>query len=124
MTVAFTRFVVATALVATSLAHAGEPVALDKEEAQKALTGKSITYASSTSGSIVIFFAADGRMTLKVTNNPRSSSGTWSIDDEGRFCIKVTSGTASGGCRHLFKTDTGYALKTGSGEFVPVERLQ
>ncbi len=128
MTLAPACFVVATALAASSLAHAGDPVPLTKEETQKALAGKSITYGArgggAAGGSIVIFFAREGRMTLKMTNSPRSSSGTWSVDDEGRYCIKVTSGTASDGCRHLLKTDTGYALRTGGGEIVPVDKME
>jgi hypothetical protein len=122
------RFAVATAIAFTSLAHAGDPVPLTKEETQKALAGKSITYPArgggTAGGSIVIFFAAEGRMTLKMTNSPRNSSGTWSVEDDGRYCIKVTSGTASDGCRHLLKTDTGYAMKTGGGEIVPVEKME
>jgi hypothetical protein len=86
MTFALARLAVATAIAATSLAHAGDPVQLNKEETQKALAGKSISYASRgggvAGGSIVIFFAAEGRMTLKMTNSPRNSSGTWSVDDE------------------------------------------
>ena len=126
MTFAPVRLVLATAVAATmSLAHAGDPVPLDKEETQKALAGKTISYAargsSVTGGSITIFFANEGRMTMKFSNNARTSSGTWSVEDDGRYCLKVTSGTATDGCRRLLKTDTGYAIKTGGGEIVPVE---
>ncbi len=128
MTSDLARLAVATSIAATSLAHAGDPVQLTKEETQKALAGKSITYPArgggAAGGSVVIFFATEGRMTFKMTNSPRNSSGTWSVDDEGRYCIKVTSGTASDGCRHLYKTDTGYAMKTGGGEMLPVEKLE
>jgi hypothetical protein len=126
MTFALGRLAAASCIVASSLVHAGDPVRLNKEETQQALSGKSITYESrgSTVGSTVIFFAAEGRMTLKVTNSPRTSSGTWSVDDEGRYCIKVTSGTATDGCRHLLKTDTGYAIRTGRGDIVPVDKLE
>jgi hypothetical protein len=122
------RLAVAMAIAITSLAHAGDPVPLNKEETQKALAGKSITYPArgggAAGGSIVIFFATEGRMTLKMTTSPRTSSGTWSVEDDGRYCIKVTSGTASDGCRRLLKTDTGYAMKTGSGEIVPVDKME
>jgi hypothetical protein len=127
MTLGFIRLAAATALVATSLAYAGDPVQLNKEEVQKALAGKSLTYAargSAAGGQVVIFFAAEGRMTLKLSNGARMSSGTWSVDDDGRYCIKVISGNASDGCRHLLKTDTGYAMKTGGGEIVPVDKME
>ncbi len=128
MTFAPARLVVAAAIAVTSLAHAGEPVQLNKEETRQALAGKSITYEArgggTAGGSIVIFFAAEGRMTLKFTNSPKASSGTWSVDDDGRYCIKVISGTASDGCRYLLKTDTGYAMKTGRGDIVPVDKME
>jgi hypothetical protein len=128
MTLTPARLAAAMAVATTSLAHAGDPVQLNKDETQQVLAGKSITYGarggSVAGGSIVIFFAADGRMTLKMTNNARASSGTWSVDDDGRYCIKVTSGTASDGCRHLLKTDTGYAMKTGRGEIVPIDKVE
>jgi hypothetical protein len=127
MTVVLARLAVATAIAATSLAHAGDPVPLNKEETQKALAGKSLSYASrgSVAGStVVIFFTPEGRMTVKFSNNPRTSSGTWSVEDDGRYCLKVTSGTFPDGCRRLLKTDTGYAMKTGSGEIVPVDKME
>src|SRR5918993_5025833 len=114
------RPVAAAAIVVTSLALAADPVILSKEETQRTLSGKSITYEarSGTSGALVIFFAPEGQMTMKLTNSPRVSSGTWSVDDQGRYCLKVISGTGSDGCRHLLKTDTGYAMKTGRGEII------
>ena len=122
------RLAIATALAAAPLAHAGDPVQLTKEETHKALAGKSLTYEARGSGvaggQIVIFFATEGRMTLKMSNSPRTSSGTWSVDDDGRYCIKIISGGASDGCRHLLKTDTGYAMKTGRGEIVPVDKME
>ena len=119
------RLAAASCIVASSLVYAGEPVRLNKEETQQALSGKSITYESrgSTVGSTIIFFAAEGRMTMKVTNSPRVSSGTWSVDDEGRYCIKIISGTGTEGCRHLLKTDTGYAIRTGRGDIEPTEAV-
>ena len=124
MTSAPVRLAVAMAIAATSLAHAGDPVQVTKEETQKAPAGKSITDPARVGGCAVIFFAAEGRMTFKMTNSPRKSSGTWSVDDERRDCIEVTSGAASDGCRHLYETDTGDAMKTGSGEILPVDTLE
>lgn len=107
-------------------ALAGDPVTLGKEDVHKALAGKSMTYPSRTGegGGVVIFFATEGRMTVKFTGSPRISSGTWNVDDDGRYCIKIISGTASDGCRHLLKTDTGYAIKTGRGEIIPIDKME
>ena len=124
MTSAPVRLAVAMAIAATSLAHAGDPVHLTKEETQKAPAGESNTDQARVGGSAVIFFAAEGRMTFKMTDSPRNSPGTWSVDDERRECIKVTSGAAGDGCRHLYETDTGDAMKTGSGEILPVDTLE
>jgi len=120
------RLAAASALVATSLVHAADPVRLNKEETQQALSGKSMTYdpRGSTSGAITIFFSADGRMTMKLANSPRTSAGTWNVDDDGRYCLKVISGTGSDGCRPLFKTDTGYALRTGRGDVITIDKLE
>jgi len=126
MSFASARLVAASTIVVTSLVHAADPVRLNKEETQQAISGKSITYDSrgGTSGATTIFFAAEGRMTMKVTNSPRTSSGTWSVDDEGRYCIKVISGTGADGCRHLLKTDTGYAIRTGRGDIIPIDKME
>ena len=120
------RLAAASVLIATSLAYAADPVRLNKEETQQALSGKSMTYDSrgSSSGATTIFFAPGGQMTMKLANSPRTSSGTWSVDDEGRYCIKVTSGTGSDGCRPLLKTDTGYALRTGRGDIITIDKLE
>lgn len=119
---------VAAAIAATPLAHAGDPVQLNKEETQKALSGKSLFYelrgGSLAGGQLVIFFSSDGRMTMKASSSSRGSSGTWSVDDDGKYCLKVISGTGSDGCRHLLKTDTGYALKTERGTIIPVDKLE
>ena len=65
---------------ATALAAASPPMpaircSSSKEETQKALAGKSITYEArgggAAGGSIVIFFAADGRMTFKFDEQPQ-----------------------------------------------------
>jgi hypothetical protein len=103
------RPVAAAAIVVTSLALAADPVTSSKDETQRTLSGKSITYDArgGTSGALVIFFSPEGQMTMKLTNSARASSGTWSLDERGRHCLKVLSGTGSDGCRHLLKTGTG-----------------
>ena len=52
----------------------------------------------------------------------KSSSGTWTVEDNGRFCIKIISGTAVDQCRSLYKTDAGYSLSAPArgADLVPV----
>lgn len=111
---------------AVPAALAADPVTLAKDDVQTTLAGKSMTYTSRTGvgGEVVIFFAAGGQTSVKFTGSPRASTGTWNVDDEGRYCIKIISGTTGDGCRHLLKTDTGYAFKTGRGEIVPINKIE
>ena len=114
------------ALVAAALgagfAHAGDPVKLDKAEIEKALAGKSISYNNVNGSAAIVTFDKDGRATYK-PGGGRSSTGTWSAGDDGRYCIKITSGTAQDHCRRLWKTDTGYALGGANGEIIPISGL-
>ena len=65
----------------------------------------------------------DGRITDK-TGTTKGSIGTWAVEDNGRDCIKFTSGTTNDHCRHVWNTDSGYAVGTGKGEtLVPVSGL-
>jgi len=104
------------------LAQAGEPAKLDKADLEKALTGKSMNYANINGSSATVIFEKEGRVTYK-TGNSKASVGTWQAGEDGRYCIKITSGKADDHCRRLWKTDTGYALGSSSGELVPVSGL-
>jgi hypothetical protein len=114
-----------SALAATSLAYAADPVTLTKEETQQALSGKSITYGGRSGTTAMTYFSPDGKVTVRTMTSSRVSSGTWTVDDEGRFCVRIISGTAGDYCRHLMKTDTGYAMSTSrGGGMIPIEKME
>jgi hypothetical protein len=118
------QLVLFSALLAAPLAHASDPVKLTKEETQQALSGKSITY-SARGTTVTSIFAPDGKLTVRPMSAARLSTGTWTVDDEGRFCVKIISGTAGDSCRHLVKTDTGYAMTTAQGGgMIVIEKME
>ena len=105
------RLGLVSVLAATSLAYAADPVRLTKEETQQALSGKSITYGNRNGNQVLTYFGPDGRLTQRSLTTSRSSAGTWTVEDDGRFCVKIISGTGADACRHLLRTDTGYAMR-------------
>ena len=112
-----------SAAVVTGLAHAGEPVKLDKAELEKVLTGKSISYVNINGSATIVNFEKDGRATYK-TGTSKASIGTWEAGTDSRYCIKITSGTVQDHCRRVWKTDTGYALNNpGGGDLIPIRGL-
>jgi hypothetical protein len=114
----------ATLVAATSVARAADPVKLTKEETQQALSGKSITYTARGT-TVTSIFGPDGKLTVRPLSAARLSTGTWTVDDEGRFCVKIISGTAGDSCRHLVKTDTGYAMTTAQGGgMIVIEKME
>lgn len=110
-----------TALTLTGV-QAADPVRLGKDEVEKLLPGKTLNYANVNGSSAVVVFGVDGRASYK-TGGTRESIGTWSIQDDGRYCIKITTGSAQDHCRFLWRTDAGLRLRNTSGEFVPVSGL-
>ncbi|MGZ8260653.1 MAG: hypothetical protein ACXWUL_08900 [Caldimonas sp.] len=105
-------------------AIAGDPVKIAKADLEKALPGKTLNYTNINGSSAIVSFFADGRATYK-TGTLKASTGTWTVEDNGRYCIKITSGTVSDHCRHVWKTDSGYALGTSKGEnLVPVSGFE
>lgn len=114
----------AAAMAFAVSAQAGEPTKLSKEELEKVLTGKTINYTNVNGSSAIVTFEADGRATYKGGGNSKASIGTWQAGDDGRYCIKITSGKADDHCRRVLKTDTGYSLRTGNGELLPVSGLE
>ena len=98
-----------SALLFAPLAHGADAVKLTKEETQQTLSGKSITYKG-REGAIQTYFAADGNVTHRSFTNSRTSTGTWTVEDDGRFCIKIVKGTGADSCRFLMRTDTGFGM--------------
>lgn len=113
----------AAAVAFSVSAQAGEPVKLGKDELDKLLSGKTINYTNVNGSSATVTFEKDGRATYKGGGNSKASTGTWQAGDDGRYCIKITSGRADDHCRRVWKTDTVYSLSTGSGEMLAVTGL-
>ena len=113
---------VAACAACAGLAHAGDPVKLGKADLEKTLTGRTINYSNINGSSASVSFEKDGRVTYK-TGNTKGSVGTWQAGEDGRYCIKITSGKADDHCRRVWKTDTGYALGGSGGELIPVSGL-
>ena len=118
----FTLSLAAAVALVAGPAHAGDPVKLDKAELEKVLAGKSISYPNVNGSATIVNFEKDGRATYKA-GNAKPSLGTWQAGDDGRYCIKITSGLAQDHCRRVLKTDTGYALSTAAGELIPISGL-
>jgi hypothetical protein len=109
--------------LAAGAALAADPVKLDKAQIEKMLPGKSLSYSNVNGSIAIVHFAPDGRVTYK-TGNGKASVGTWTIEDDGRYCIQITSGTTRDHCRHVWKTDSGYSTGNGKGDnLVPLSGL-
>jgi hypothetical protein len=107
--------VAAAAALVAGTALAGDPVKVEKADLEKALPGKTLSYMNVNGSAASVSFFADGRANYK-TSTSRGSTGTWSVEESGRYCIKITSGAHNDHCRHVWKTDAGYALGNGKGE--------
>ena len=117
-----TAFLTAAFAALAGLAVAGEPAKLDKAELEKVLAGKSISYTNINGSAAMVSFEKDGRASYK-TGNSKAWLGTWQAGEDGRYCIKITAGSAQDHCRRVWKTDTGYALGAANGELIPVSGL-
>lgn len=115
----------AVAALVAPLAIAADPVRLDKGELEKMLPGKTINYSNVNGTSAIVTFAADGRVTYKGGGGGKTSTGTWSAEENGRYCVKITSGTTTDHCRSIWKTDAGYMIGQGrsSENLIPVSGL-
>lgn len=114
--------VAAAAALVAGLAQAGDPVRLDKAELERVLGGKSISYNNINGSAVIVSFEKDGRASYK-PGGGRASTGTWTAGDDGRYCIKIISGTTQDHCRRVMKTDTGYVLGGANGELIPINGL-
>ena len=101
---------------------AADPVRLDKAAVEKLLPGRTINYSNVNGAAVIVTFGADGSFKYK-SGNSRDSIGTWTVGDDGRYCAKITTGTAQDHCRVILKTDGGYSLRSATGELVAVSGL-
>ncbi len=113
-----------SALLVAPLAQGADPVKLSKDETQQTLSGKSITYKG-REGAVQAYFAADGNVSLRTFTSSRTSTGTWTVEDDGRFCIKVSKGTANDSCRFLMRTDTGFGMSdSGRSAGLAIDKIE
>ena len=113
-----------TTAAAAGATNAADPVRLDKAELEKMLPGKTLNYTNVNGTAAIVRFEPDGRATYR-SGNAKGATGTWTVEDNGRYCIKFTSGTTQDHCRSLWKTDAGYATGAGrsSDNLQPVSGL-
>jgi hypothetical protein len=109
------------ALTATA-AVAADPVRLAKDDVEKLLPGRTLTYTNPNGTAVLVAFLADGRATYK-QGGGREALGAWTVGDDGRYCIKFTTGNVQDHCRTLWKTDAGMRLRSATNEFLPVGGL-
>jgi hypothetical protein len=98
--------------LATPVAFAAEPVRLGKAEVHKLVAGKTlrVEYVDP----VDLDLAADGRFKSHLTASGIRSTGTWSVDDEGRLCLQSPSPLLSG-CRSVQRGDRGLGMSKPDG---------
>ncbi|NUZ05784.1 DUF995 domain-containing protein [Piscinibacter koreensis] len=101
--------------VLAGVAHAADPMKVAKGDLEQLLPGKTLSYRNVNGVGAVVYFEPGGRATYR-TGNAREATGTWTVEGDGRYCIKITSGRTQDHCRHVWKTDSGYATGNGKGE--------
>lgn len=64
-------------------------------------------------------------MTHRTFTSSRTSTGTWTVEDDGRYCIKIIKGTAADGCRYLMRTDTGFGIsESGRSAGLAIDKIE
>lgn len=105
-------------LVATSIAlvvssvHAAEPVRLGKAEVQTLLAGKTlrVEYVDP----VQLELSGQGSFKSLLSASGIRGVGTWTIDDQGRLCLKSPSPLING-CRTIQRGDHGLGMSKPDG---------
>ena len=99
-------------LLAAASSHAAEPVPLGKAEVQKLIGGKTlrIEYVDP----IDLELAADGKFKSLATASGIRGTGTWSVDEQGRLCLKSPSPLLNG-CRGVQRGERGLGMTKPDG---------
>lgn len=108
--------------VAPGHASAADPVRLGKADVEALLPGRTLSYTNPNGTAVIVAFAAEGRATYK-QGGMREALGAWTVGDDGRYCIKFSTGNVQDHCRSLWKTDAGMRLRNLTGELIPVGGL-
>jgi hypothetical protein len=100
------------ASLAVPASWAAEPVKLGKAEVQKLLGGKTlrVEYVDP----IDLELAADGKFRSLATASGIRGVGTWSVDDQGRLCLKSKSPLING-CRGVQRGERGLGMTKADG---------
>jgi len=108
------------AVFAAPAARAADPVPVGKTEVQQLVTGKVLTVQFVDP--LRLTLANDGKVDAFGTASAIRAIGTWTVDDQGRLCMKSPSPVLSG-CRAILRGDRGLGMtKTdGTGFFVVSE---
>ena len=111
----------AIALVAVALspseARAADPVPVGKAEVHQLVSGKVLTVQFVDP--LRLTLAKDGKMEAYGTASAIRVIGTWSVDEQGRLCMRSTNPVVSG-CRSVLRGDRGLGMtkNDGTGFFV------
>jgi len=108
------------AVLAGPAARAADPVPVGKAEVQQLVTGKVLTVQFVDP--LRLTLAKDGSVDAFGTASAIRAIGTWTVDDQGRLCMKSPSPVLTG-CRSILRGDRGLGMtKTdGTGFFVVSE---
>ena len=106
------RVIALAAAFAASSSLAAEPVKLGKAELQKLLSGKKmrVEYVDP----VDLELAADGKFNSLATASGIRGVGTWSVDEQGRLCLKSKSPLING-CRGVLRGDRGLGMTKSDG---------
>ena len=98
--------------LAAPCAQAADPVRLEKAEVQKLLAGKTlrVEYVDP----VQLELAADGNFKSLLTASAIRGIGTWTVDEQGRLCLKSPSPLING-CRTLQHGDKGLGMSKPDG---------
>jgi hypothetical protein len=98
--------------IAVPSVHAADPVQLKKAEVQQLLAGKTlrVEYVDP----VQLELAGDGKFKSLLTASGIRGIGTWTIDDQGRLCLKSPSPLING-CRTIQRGDHGLGMSKPDG---------
>jgi hypothetical protein len=99
-------------VLAAPAAFAADPVPLGQAEVRQLVAGKTlrIEYVDP----VDLDLAADGKFTSVLTASGIRGAGTWSVDEQGRLCLRSPSPLVDG-CRSVQRGDRGLGMSKPDG---------
>jgi hypothetical protein len=107
-------------------------VKLSPEEARMLVSGAKIhnrtttgsTYSWDTKANGTLVASSDGRGVDSGRNNYGTATGTWQIDDRGRFCVKIAwQRGPENWCRSLYNVGGKFYAVSGTGDDAAAHEL-